>query len=677
MAKILLLVVAAFLPLSAGPLSPYFSVPITATAIDSSNNLYIAGIATVANLPMTAGAFQTTVPACSTPGCTHGFLAKISAQGFLIFATYLTDGDNEYVDSIAVTAGGEILISGSATSFANAIGAGAVGFVDRIRSDGTAILASKKIGSATWATIAMGPSGDIFVAGRAASIATTPGAFQSSTAGGDDAFVIRYDRALANPVYTTLIGGAGSDGAYAIAVDGDNNAYVTGITSDMRTFPQTPGAVVENSPSGEDVFVVKLNASGSAVVFSALFAPADMSFGAAIALDSTGIYVAGLTNAPNFPLPQGTSFIGGTGFAAKLSPDGFSVLYRTRLPGPFSSIVPPTQIGVDQGGGLMIFSIADGLVPTTADSFSPCTAGFRGNYILRLDATGTLRTYGSYIPGGLAARADGEVWYADSFGVVRTFNIHDPLPPGPRCVADSLTYLSGPIAPGKLVSLFGPGIGPDRPATLQIDASGKAATYLGGLSVYFNGVAAPLLYVAKNQINAVVPFEVGNAPDSTVVLLKDGVRLDGPSARLSSTALSLFTTGTYNGCSTAAVNLDGSLNGPDHPASPGSAVMIFGEGAGVMANAQTGEIATGAGRIAAQVNVGVQLTDSSFHNGPPLSAPVPILYAGDAPGAVEGVFQMNVQLPVSFPGTSAGISGQQRLNIGIGSSTTSTCVWLR
>ncbi len=99
-----------------------------------------------------------------------------------------------------------------------------------------------------------------------------------------------------------------------------------------------------------------------------------------------------------------------------------------------------------------------------------------------------------------------------------------------RCVADAFTGFSGPIAPGKLVNLMGPGIGSEVPATQQLDATGKVAVGLNGVNVYFNGIAAPLLSVSANQIEAVVPFENLDPvefPTSTVVILKNGSEIVG------------------------------------------------------------------------------------------------------------------------------------------------------
>jgi uncharacterized protein (TIGR03437 family) len=673
MMKVIFPALIVAMRVSAGPLSAFFSAPaiITATATDASNNLYIAGNTTQGNLPATPGAFLIRFPACpDVSPCQHGFIAKVSSGGKLIFATYLIgmdDGDS--VSAIALDASQDIYIAGSATAIATTP---AVGFIAELSSDGSKLLANTGITGAQPIAIAIASSRDVFVAGvttGSGNFSTTTGAFQTTNHGGTDAFVIHFDPALSKPIYATLLGGAGNDLAYGLAVDTEDAAYVTGTTSDMRSFPITPGAVLEYS-SAQDVFVVKLNATGTALTFSALFGPNYIATGVGIAVDSSGVYVAGVTLGPNFPLAKNAFLTTGTQFAAKLTSDGSALLYQTLLPGPYSaSIVPPFEIGVDGSGNLLILGSADSLVPTTPDSFSPCTSGGTNKFVLQLDSTGTARSYGSYLPGGLAIRPDGQVWYSDASGAVNSFNIHDPLPPGARCVADSLTYLSGAIAPGKLVSLFGPGIGPDQPVDLELDASGKVGIYLGGVSVYFNGIAAPLLYTAQNQINAVVPFEIARAQASTIVILKNGVVLHGPDATVVAVA-PVFAI-TSEGC-VAAVNPEGSINSSSYPASLGSVISIFGEGAGLMNPAVTGGIGEGASQIVAPVFAELQESGTGFPGeGFPVIAPVTVLYAGDAAGEVEGVFQSNLKLPDSFS------TGKQLIHLTIGGvGSGGTCIWI-
>src|SRR5579871_6880321 len=166
-----------FLPLSASPLAPFFSPPtlITATIADSSNNLYIAGATTQGNLPVSAGVVQPSLPPCASPGCQHGFLAKISPNGGLSFATYLSDP----IVAIALDATGNIYVATDS------------GILE-LSSDGTGILASKQFSDVHIFSIAV--ARDVFAVGTAATgggFSATAGAFQTTGRGSGDGFVIR------------------------------------------------------------------------------------------------------------------------------------------------------------------------------------------------------------------------------------------------------------------------------------------------------------------------------------------------------------------------------------------------------------------------------------------------------------------------------------------------------
>jgi uncharacterized protein (TIGR03437 family) len=70
------------------------------------------------------------------------------------------------------------------------------------------------------------------------------------------------------------------------------------------------------------------------------------------------------------------------------------------------------------------------------------------------------------------------------------------------------TYLSGAVAPGTVVALFGSGFGPPALAALRLNAEGRVASEIGEVKVLFDGIPAPLLYAEDKQIGAVVPFAV-------------------------------------------------------------------------------------------------------------------------------------------------------------------------
>jgi cold shock CspA family protein len=95
----------------------------------------------------------------------------------------------------------------------------------------------------------------------------TPGAFQTTNGGRADVFVTKLNETGTALVYSTYIGGSGNDEGYAIAVDGSGNAYVTGGTF-STDYDVTPGAFQTTNEGGQDVFVTKLNATGTALVYS-------------------------------------------------------------------------------------------------------------------------------------------------------------------------------------------------------------------------------------------------------------------------------------------------------------------------------------------------------------------------------------------------------------------------
>src|SRR5207247_7975893 len=114
-----------------------------------------------------------------------------------------------------------------------------------------------------------------------------------------DAFVTKVS-ATGALGYSTYLGGSGNDFGASIAVDGSGNAYVTGGTGSSN-FP-TANAFQSTLRNALNAFVTKLNASGSALVYSSYLGGSGGDIGNGIAVDSTGnAYVVGTTNSTDFP----------------------------------------------------------------------------------------------------------------------------------------------------------------------------------------------------------------------------------------------------------------------------------------------------------------------------------------------------------------------------------------
>src|SRR5262249_13793224 len=136
--------------------------------------------------------------------------------------------------------------------------------------------------------------------------------------------------------FSTYLGGSLGDEGDGIAVDAEGNVYVTGTTS-------SPDFAVTNSllsplAGNGDVFITKLNAAGSAVIYSTYLGGAGTELSGGIQVDASGhAYVVGSTDSTNFPVtaaafdttPNGQFDV----FVAKLSPDGSTLVYSTLLGG--------------------------------------------------------------------------------------------------------------------------------------------------------------------------------------------------------------------------------------------------------------------------------------------------------------------------------------------------------
>ncbi len=136
--------------------------------------------------------------------------------------------------------------------------------------------------------------------------------------------------------YSSYLGGASDDYGTAVAVDSQGNAYVTGYTL-STDFPATTSPLQGAKSGNEDVFVAKINAAGSSLLYATYLGGGGRDYGTSIAVDGTGAaYVTGSTFSGDFPTKnplQSTNAGGLDIFIAKLAADGSSLVYSTYLGG--------------------------------------------------------------------------------------------------------------------------------------------------------------------------------------------------------------------------------------------------------------------------------------------------------------------------------------------------------
>lgn len=205
----------------------------------------------------------------------------------------------------------------------------------------------------------------------------------------------------------------------------------------------------------------------------------------------------------------------------------------------------------------------------------------------------------------------------------------------PLGVANGAGFAPPGVAPGELVSIFGAALGPAAPVTGVLDAGGRLGTSLGGVTVTFGGVAAPLFYVSSGQINAQVPFEVASHASTRVRVQVQGASSEAIVPVVVASP-AIFGSAGYP----AIANPDGSAQDRGNPASPGAVIVAYGTGQGAIAPA----LATG--RVASASPASLIADVSATIDG----VPAQVRFAGMAAGLV-GFMQLNIQIPF---GTSGG-----------------------
>ncbi len=250
-------------------------------AIDDSGNAYVVGTTA-------SGDFNTRTPLQATNrGGQDVFIAKVNPAGAaLVFSTYLGGKFDDLGSAIAVDSVGDVYVTGSTGSPlvtqpndfpvlnpAQAVQGGDLdAFVTKIRSDGSALLASTFLGGSmadVGNSIAVDPFGNIYVTGVTNSPNyPTTNPIQAQNRGGADAFVTKLPPSVSVFLYSTYLGGGGDDRGVGVAVDSAGTAYVTGATSSPDFPTQFP---LVTYGGGSDVFIAKLISEPALSLTPALF----------------------------------------------------------------------------------------------------------------------------------------------------------------------------------------------------------------------------------------------------------------------------------------------------------------------------------------------------------------------------------------------------------------------
>jgi len=282
---------------------------------DNSGHVYLSGNTTNPCLPATAGAFQKTLPNSNTSGFVAKFDTNVAPASSLVFSTYLGGSNGiDGVNAIAIDSSANVYVGGttSSTNFPHGatFGSGSPRvFVSKLNPSGSGLIFSTLLGGVDSfrgvTGIGLDSSHNVYITGTTSQSGypTTTGAFQTTIAGGSDAFVTKLSTGGGSLIFSTFLGGGGTDASSGLHLNSARMVFLTGSTSSAN-FPTTANAFRRTlAPATQDAFVTALQPDGKSLFYSTLLGSSKTSSGAAIWVDPAwNAWIGGNTSAADFPV---------------------------------------------------------------------------------------------------------------------------------------------------------------------------------------------------------------------------------------------------------------------------------------------------------------------------------------------------------------------------------------
>jgi hypothetical protein len=394
-----------------------FSDDASGMHVSADGSVYLSGATVNSDFPISTGAYNTTFA-----GVRDLFITKFNPTGNnILFSTFYGGNSTDESASLFVDANGNLYLTGITYSQNLPTTPGVIGqtwnggvtdaFVAKFNPEGSQLIYSTYLGGSIedyGTKVLADNNGNAYAVGstRSFNFPTTSGAFRQFLSSGsfgnwNDVYVTKINPDGTSLIYSTYIGGNESENANDAVLDDDGNVFITGTTFSLN-YPVTQGSIKQTLSGNRDAFVTKLNADGSALIYSTYLGGNNLDDGNAIAIDPDGnAYVTGLTLASDFPVTSNAfeqDYIGNSdAFLSKINAAGTQLVYSTYLGAGGDD--KGRCVFVKNGFAYVGLECSSLDFPTTSDAFNTTNNGSIDILLLKMNTSGSDLEYATYLGG--------------------------------------------------------------------------------------------------------------------------------------------------------------------------------------------------------------------------------------------------------------------------------------